>query len=118
METTDAPAPIISNLEVSQSEVGWVRTVVVWIVFAIAVFGLMGFGWLSIQDRMNGIDSWRELGVRNRLEGFRKVCEDNTLIMERLREYLRQNKVNAPAEYLITKPCIQPELLPEPPKEK
>jgi hypothetical protein len=105
-------------LEVTQSEVGWVRTVVVWIVFAIAVFGMMGFAWLSIQDRMNGIDAWREVEKDKRSEGFRKLCEDNALVFERLKEHLRQQKINAPAEYLVTKPCVQPDRLPEPPKEK
>lgn len=91
------------------NEAGTLRTVLAIIVLAIAVFGVMGFGWLAIQDRLNGIDAHREVGVRKERDGYRAVCEKNAVTFEKLREHLRQNKINVPPDYVVMEPCIQPD---------
>jgi hypothetical protein len=91
------------------SESGWMRTVLAFIVLSVAVFGVLGFGWVQIQDRMNGIDAWREKGVREERDGYRVKCEKNTVTFEKMKEYLRQNKINVPPDYLIIESCIQPD---------
>jgi len=90
-------------------ESGSLKTVIALIVWGVVTAGAMGFAWLSIQDRMNGIDAWREKAVRDQRDGYRKVCEENYDKYERLKEFLKQKKVDAPPDYLIEKTCVQPD---------
>lgn len=93
----------------AETENGTMRTVLAFILLAIAVFGTMGFAWLAIQDRLNGIDAHREVGIRKERDGYRSVCEKNAVTFEKLKEHLRQNKINVPPDYLVTEPCVQPD---------
>lgn len=93
----------------NRTENGSMRHVLAFVLLAVAVFGTMGFAWLAIQDRLNGQDSWRELGTRQERDGYRNKCEKNAVTFEKLREHLRQNKVTVPPDYLVIEPCVQPD---------
>lgn len=90
-------------------ESGWFKIVLGFVLWAVVSIGVAGFAWLSIQDRMNGIDAWRERAVREERDGYRKACEENLMIFEQLKEHLRQQKINVPPNFTTNKPCIQPD---------
>jgi len=94
---------------VQNSQRGGIGMVLSIVCLAIAVFATMGFAWLAISDRMNGLDAWRETDIRKKMEGYRSKCEKKFDDLAALQEWIRQEKLKPPPTLMIDEPCIQPD---------
>ncbi len=97
-----------TSVEMS-GEGGKLGTILAIIVLALSCYIAIAVLYIQFSDRANGIDAWREKAVREQRDGYRKACEENAVKFETLKKWLEQKKVDAPPDYLITKPCVQPD---------
>jgi hypothetical protein len=90
-------------------ESGKLGTILAIIVLALSCYIAIAVLWVQFSDRANGQDAWREKGVREQRDGYRKACEENSIKFETLKKWLEQKKIDPPPDYLVLKPCVQPD---------
>lgn len=101
--------PAIQVMGNGDHEAGSFRTALAIILLGLAVFATMGFGWLAIQDRLNGLDAYRTTELRKQRDNYFAICEENSKNFAILIEWQKQQKTLPPPNFMVMKTCIQPE---------
>lgn len=92
---------------------------------AIIILGLVflvvgGFCYLHLQHSIETEDAYRFKFIYDKMKNYKDACEDKRNINKSLIEYLKQQNISVPPQYIISKPCTQPDLeqANNPPQEK
>ncbi len=91
------------------------------VVFAIVVMGLiflilLGVVYITVSDRLNGLDAYRTKALFDHIKEEHQTCENNVEKLKTLQEWIRQTKAVPPPDLMTSKACPQPPTIE--PKEK
>lgn len=87
------------------NESGTLRTALAIIILALVTFAAMGFAWIAIQDRLNGLDAYRTVELKNQRDGARKDCEENHKTLQQMQEWIRQQQLKPPLDIMTISEC-------------
>jgi len=92
-----------------ESQKGVTAVVLSIVICALVILGVILCAYTVVQDRMNGIDAYRNKELREQRDGYKNSCEDNFMRLQILQEWAKQQPVKPSPELLAQKNCTQPQ---------